>query len=67
MHLGNEMDGEPWRAIAMSSDECVSYDKDDATIMYFVNRASQTSPQPFFIATGSSWMLYDGEPAQWVK
>ena len=36
-HLGNEVDGVPWQAVALTSDEYVTYAKDVATIMYFVN------------------------------
>lgn len=66
-HLGNEVDGEPWQAVALSSDEYVSYAKDAATIMYYVNRGSQSSTQPVFIAMGSSWVFHEGEPAEWEQ
>ena len=66
-HLGNEVDGEPWQAVALSSDEYVAVAKDTATIMYFVNRASRTSTQPIFIAMGSSWVFHEGEPTDWAQ
>ena len=66
-HLGNEVDGEPWQAVALTSDEYVTYAKDVATIMYFVNRASRTSTQPVFIVMGSSWVFHEGEPTDWPK
>lgn len=66
-HLGNELDGEPWQAVSLTSDEYVSVAKDTATIMYFVNRAERSSTQPVFIAMGSSWVVHEGEPCEWEK
>ncbi|MBN2242580.1 MAG: alpha-N-arabinofuranosidase [Acidobacteria bacterium] len=66
-HLGNEVDGEPWQAVALSSEEYVAYARDAATIMYFVNRGCKTCTQPVFIAMGSSWVFHDGEDAEWVQ
>ena len=66
-HLGNEVDGEPWQAVALTSSEYVSVAKDMATIMTFVNRASQTSTQPIFLVMGSSWVFHEGEPTDWAQ
>ncbi len=66
-HLGNEVDGVPWQAVALSSEEYVAYAKDAATIMYFVNRGCDGCTQPVFIAMGSSWVFHDGEPGEWEK
>ncbi|HYQ58055.1 MAG TPA: alpha-L-arabinofuranosidase C-terminal domain-containing protein, partial [Draconibacterium sp.] len=66
-HLGNEVEGEPWQAIALNSQEYVTYAKDAATIMYFVNRGCESCMQPTFIAMGSSWVVHEGEAADWAK
>ena len=66
-HLGNEVDGVPWQAVALSSEEYVSYAKDVSTIMYFVNRGCETCTQPVFLAMGSSWIFHNGEPAEWEQ
>ncbi|MBN2275829.1 MAG: hypothetical protein JXR41_11775 [Bacteroidales bacterium] len=66
-HLGNEVDGEPWQAVAMSSEEYVSYAKDAATIMHFVNRGCDSCTQPVFLAMGSSWIHHNGEDAEWEQ
>lgn len=66
-HLGNEVDGVPWQAVALTSKEYVSYARDVATIMYFVNRGCETCTQPIFLAMGSSWVFHDGVPAEWEQ
>jgi alpha-N-arabinofuranosidase len=66
-HIGNEVDGEPWQAVALSSKEYVTYAKDVTTIMYFVNRGCKTCTQPVFIVMGSSWILHNGVSAGWEQ
>lgn len=66
-HLGNEVDGEPWQATSVTSQEYVTFARDAANIMYYVNRDCETCTQPTFIAMGSSWVIHDGEPAEWEE
>lgn len=64
-HLGNEVDGEPWQAVASTSGEYVTFAKDAANLMYFVNRGCDTCAQPVFLAMGSSWVNHEGVEAEW--
>lgn len=66
-HLGNEVEGEPWQAVALNSKEYLAYAKDVANIMYFVNRGCDTCIQPTFIAMGSSWIVHEGVEAEWEQ
>ncbi len=66
-HLGNEVDGEPWQAVAVTSKEYVTFAKDAANLMYFVNRGCESCTQPIFIAMGSSWIIHDGVAADWAQ
>lgn len=66
-HLGNEVDGEPWQAVASTSQEYVRFAKNAANIMQFVNRGCQTCAQPTFIVMGSSWIIHNGVPTDWAQ
>lgn len=66
-HIGNEVDGEPWQAVALSSKEYVTYAKDVTTMMRFVNRECKTCVQPVFIVMGSSCVFHNGEHADWAQ
>ena len=66
-HIGNEVDGEPWQAVSLTSKEYVTYAKDVTTMMRFVNRECKTCAQPIFIVMGSSWVFHDGEHANWAE
>lgn len=66
-HLGNEVDGEPWQAVSMTSHEYVTFAKDAANLMYYVNRSCDTCTQPTFLAMGSSWVMHDGKPGKWEQ
>lgn len=66
-HIGNEVDGEPWQAVALSSEEYVTYAEDVTTLMRFVNRGCETCTQPVFLAMGSSWVFHNGEPGEWEQ
>jgi alpha-N-arabinofuranosidase len=64
-HLGNEVDGEPWQAVASTSQEYVRFAKNAANIMNFVNRGCEACAQPTFLVMGSSWIIHNGVPAAW--
>lgn len=66
-HLGNEVEGEPWQAVAINSKEYVAYAKDAANLMYYVNRGCESCTQPTFIAMGSSWVIHEGVAAEWEQ
>lgn len=66
-HLGNEVDGEPWQAVALDSKEYVAIAKDAAQAMYYVNRGCQTCTQPTFIVMGSSWVHHNSTGANWEQ
>ncbi len=66
-HIGNEVDGEPWQAVALTSKEYVAYAKDVTTMMRFVNRGCKTCTQPVFIVMGSSWVFHNGEHNDWAE
>lgn len=66
-HIGNEVEGEPWQAVAIDSKEYVAYAKDAANIMYYVNRGCQTCTQPSFIVMGSSLIFHDGVRGKWEQ
>lgn len=65
--LGNEVDGEPWQAVSSTSSDYVTFAKNAANIMYFVNRGCQNCTQPVFIAMGSSLVVQNGEEREWAK
>lgn len=66
-HLGNEVDGEPWQAVASTSHEYVRFAKNAANIMQFVNRGCQACTQPTFLVMGSSWVVHEGERTAWEQ
>jgi alpha-N-arabinofuranosidase len=66
-HLGNEVEGEPWQAVALNSSEYVAFARDAATIMNFVNRGCKTCTQPTFLVMGSSWIVHNGVRADWAQ
>jgi alpha-L-arabinofuranosidase len=66
-HLGNEVDGEPWQVAAKTAEEYVNFADEAAKIMYYVNRRCESCQQPTFLAMGSSWIVHNGEPAEWEE
>jgi len=66
-HIGNEVDGEPWQAVASTPSEYVAFARNAANIMYFVNKGCESCTQPSFIAMGSSWVVHEGVAGEWEK